>query len=293
MELLLIPHFSKEPVVLRNLNCCYCGLAVSDGADSKEHVIGRNFVPKGTLAGEWNLILRACAKCNGEKAALEDDISSITMQPDGYGEFVNDDSRLQEAASRKAKSFSRRTKKPVAQSCEDLNIALQPSPNVTMSFGLKAPVQIDEQRALDLALFQTQGFFFHLTFNPKSRQGGFVPGTFGLVMISRKSDWGNVVMREFGSLAKAWLPRFRVTTAKNYFRALIKKHPSHQTLWAWALEWNQNFRLIGFFGEPDALQAEIGRLPHLDKKYIQQGKEIYRYWQEIRLAAQDDLLFEI
>lgn len=75
-------------MVRRSLYCAYCGAAFSRPSDGEaEHVIGRRFVPKGTLAAQWNLIVRACGPCNDHKADLENDISAITMQPDAWGRY--------------------------------------------------------------------------------------------------------------------------------------------------------------------------------------------------------------
>ena len=67
---------------LDNITCPYCGIALTNETSSKEHVIGRHFVSKGTLHGNWNLIVNACNSYNGIKSDLEDDISAITLQPD-------------------------------------------------------------------------------------------------------------------------------------------------------------------------------------------------------------------
>jgi hypothetical protein len=88
----------KKAILLRNRNCCYCGDLLKDVGSTKEHVIGRNFVPTNTLDGQWSLILRACLRCNRNKSKLENDISAITMQSDGHGEFVSDDVRLRNEA---------------------------------------------------------------------------------------------------------------------------------------------------------------------------------------------------
>jgi hypothetical protein len=79
-------HPRSRAIVLRNINCAYCGrLFDAELPATKEHVIGRRFVPRGCFAGQWNLILNACGRCNGDKAELEDDISAITMMPDAFG----------------------------------------------------------------------------------------------------------------------------------------------------------------------------------------------------------------
>lgn len=101
---LIYQDFSK-PLRLNNTACVYCSTPfTTDVAATKEHVIGRNFVPRGTLAGEWNLIVNACRDCNEKKARLEDDISAITMQPDIAGRHAVDDPRLRNEATRKGKA---------------------------------------------------------------------------------------------------------------------------------------------------------------------------------------------
>src|SRR5947209_19886080 len=66
-----------------NQYCLYCGdfLGIgSEVASDKEHLIGRNFVPKGSLdSGGFNFIFRACQSCNGRKSSAERHISSVTL----------------------------------------------------------------------------------------------------------------------------------------------------------------------------------------------------------------------
>ena len=110
----------NRAVVLKNETCPYCSCCLDASLRTKEHVIGRRFVPKGKLDGQWNLIVRACRPCNCLKADLEDDLSAISMQPDSWGQFANPDPRLATEAARKAeKSVSRRTGKQVELSSEN------------------------------------------------------------------------------------------------------------------------------------------------------------------------------
>jgi hypothetical protein len=81
----------NKAILLDNETCVYCGIELSPEIDTEEHVVGRKFVPKGKLDGEWNLIVHACRACNRKKAELEDDISAITMQPDTLGAHAIDD----------------------------------------------------------------------------------------------------------------------------------------------------------------------------------------------------------
>src|SRR5687768_10576572 len=106
---------ASRPLLLRNVTCPYCGKLVSRHARTKEHVIGRRFVPRGALDRCWNLIVWACHGCNRQKSDLEDDISAITMQFHTAGLHGMNDVTLQNEALRKsARSISRNTRKPIA-----------------------------------------------------------------------------------------------------------------------------------------------------------------------------------
>ena len=63
-------------------------------------------------------------------------------------------------------------------------------------------------------------------------------------------------------------------------------------MWAWALEWNANFRLIGFLGDPGAMQAAFEQLPGLTKNVVERTLEsTSRYRTEQALPPEDDHLF--
>lgn len=100
---------ARSAIVLNNITCVYCNTLLDEAESTKEHTIGRRFVPKGTLARSWNLIVRACGECNGRKSDLEDDLSAVSMHPDSAGDHARDDEILVSEATRKAaKSSSRR-----------------------------------------------------------------------------------------------------------------------------------------------------------------------------------------
>ena len=67
----------RQPTRLDNVTCPYCRDRLSQVNRNEDHVIGRRFVPKGKLNGQWNLIVCACEECNTHKSNLEDDISAI------------------------------------------------------------------------------------------------------------------------------------------------------------------------------------------------------------------------
>ncbi len=254
----------NQPIILHNIACVYCGVALAKETSTKEHVIGRRFVPKGKLAGSWNLIINACEKCNGVKSDLENDISAITMQPDAWGKYGHDDEEAALEAERKAeKSFSRLTKESVKDSQENRTIKGSLGQTVTASFSFDAPPQVEEDRVFALAGGQLMAFFYLITFNEEARRGGYWIGGFYPVLCTKRPDWGNPINRAFVDTVAQWEHRFWVCTADGFYRAMIKRHPD-ATCWSWALEWNKNFRVVGFFGDEQASQEIIAGFPDLE-----------------------------
>lgn len=144
---------------LKNVTCPYCAAPLDPDTRTKEHVIGRRFVPKGSTENRWNLILWACSACNNKKSDLEDDIAAITMYFHTTGPAATEDPTARaEALRRGPKSGSRKTGKPVADSHAALESTSQLGP-VEMTFGFVAPPQIDDTRAYELARMQMLGFF--------------------------------------------------------------------------------------------------------------------------------------
>ena len=73
----VILHDPSKPVLLRNTVCAYCVVQLTASNATKEHVVGRKFVPTGKLDKRWNLILRTCSPCNTRKSELEDDLQQF------------------------------------------------------------------------------------------------------------------------------------------------------------------------------------------------------------------------
>lgn len=112
----------KKPILLDNITCVYCGDELTPQTVTKEHVVGRRFVPKGSLNQQWNLIVCACRVCNSKKSELENDISAITMHPNAWGMHVDETNILAKEAKRKSKnSYSKLTGKPVFKSKESIS----------------------------------------------------------------------------------------------------------------------------------------------------------------------------
>src|SRR5688500_17747421 len=89
------PHRPKPRLdrrqLLGNRLCLYCVRPLVRATASEEHVIGRNFVPKGMLGKRWNLVAGCCQRCNQRKAELENELSATLLQPNAFGEFPTDD----------------------------------------------------------------------------------------------------------------------------------------------------------------------------------------------------------
>lgn len=285
---------TNRVIRLRNDNCAYCGRTFgADLAPTREHVIGRRFVPKGTLDGVFNLHLRACQECNNGKSALEDDISVITMCPDTMGRFPSDDERLRAEVARKArKSVSRRTGKPVADG-EPPFIINGNMMGIQMTFTMRGPPQVDEGRAFRLAWFQLQGFLYFLTYNEAEKRGRFFPGPIHPVAAVRQADWGNPQIGWFEHETADWLPRLNLITADEYFKMWIKRKADTAKVWAFAIEWNRNFRLVGFIGDAEEARIHLDAVPPLDMQVMHESPtRSLRTRIETPLKREDDTLFD-
>lgn len=285
------PVSPNRRVRLRNNTCPYCRTRLAAGAREIEHVIGRRFVPRGTLQAAWNLHVWSCRPCNFEKSQLEDDISAITLlgRVSAAGE-VSDAGLLKEASRKAMGSISRKTGRSVANSDEAITIRGKLGP-AQASITMRAPAQLDRDRAHRLALFQLKALFYWLTYNRETEQGGFWPGALFPVDGTNKSDFGNVVQRAFADRVIGWDYRLVVTTAATNIQAAIRKHPT-AAAWSFALEWNGNFRLIGFFGDEATCEAEREALPKLEPDFLHEdGPHVYAIRANKVLAEEEDLLF--
>lgn len=286
-------HYPPNRVLrLNNLVCPYCGGALNESNRTKEHVIGRRFVPRGKLDAQWNLIVYACAICNNKKSDLEDDISAISMQPDAHGRFGADDSELVAEAHRKAeKSASRKTRKRVKDSGGELKLSTQIMQGATADFSFSGPPQLEDSRAFELARMQLQAFFFMITYQNETQRGWWWPGDFLPFIHTRKSDWGNSLWKGFTSATKSWDVRVHALSADEFFCCSVKRHPNAEC-WSWAIQWNHQHRLGGFFGNREAAQVLVDDIIPDELKHIQLGPNRYiRFREDVPLSEEDDTLF--
>jgi hypothetical protein len=288
----------RSPTRLANTACAYCHTPFTpDAPAEEEHVIGRRFVPKDSLRAQWNLIVRSCRACNEAKSGLEGDISAITMRPDPWGR-VPADQRALEEARRKGSARSRRTGKAVRDSAERFTIRSQIMPGVELSADFVAGPQVDPDRARRLAYFHVAAFFYLITYDRGKGCGASPPGVFTPVAQAARPDWGNAHLRAIQESTAGWHWRVHGIGADEYFKIVIRRHPDqHLALWMWALEWNQGYRIAGFFGAPPAIRPEIDRLPSLGRRCIERTVDPdagpCETWvrDEVPLAQEDDRLF--
>lgn len=288
----LVEQSPRHRVVKRNVICVYCARPFSAELPwEEEHVVGRRFVPKGTLSGNWNLIVRACGVCNDGKADLENDISAITMQPDATRSFASDDPRLASEASRKGRTTNRRTGRFVEEVEKPPNITMN-APGFSVSFGFVQPAQADPERLFLLARLQLMGFFFMLTYDEGARRGHYWPGDYQPVVAVRKEDWGHPHLQWIEELSRDWNPRLHAVTAEGFYKIWIKRRPNNPAIWSWALEWNRTYRVAGFFGEKEALDKVMAGLPESGMRTLhERGEHRVRLRREVPLPEDKDTLF--
>ena len=277
----------NKPIKLDNLTCVYCSTELSKVKSNVEHVIARKFVPKGSLNKYWNLIVRACEVCNNKKSDLEDDISSITMQPDLCGSHVVDDENLATESLRKSKSISRWTSKTVLNSKENLTLKA-PFFTGNITFNLVSTPQIEQERAFELARLHVTAFFYWLTYDETTKIGRFWDGFYFPIEVTSKKDWGSHLNTTFMKLVLNWELALHGETADGFFKVIIRKQPE-STCWSWALEWNKNYRIIGLFGNKESIEKFNSLLGTLKVKIINN----YTYREEIPLSDEDDSLFKL
>lgn len=266
-----------------NRVCLYCGIevgGVGDEPSNKEHLIGRNFVPTGTIGAEaFNFIFRACVACNSRKAIAERHVSSVTLIS-GPGRL--EDSRAATAAERKAVKDFHPDKPgiPMGQAHEQMAIGFERH-GMSGSVGFSGPPNANADAVMELALSHVQGLFPLVTTSDfrdvtairllPGRQVTLL-GSFG------RSDWGNPHLVEVARRAAEWPCHVSVISADGYFKAIMRRHESQG--WFWALEWNKYLRIAGGISI-----SEMGLFQELpDAKWFQLPGSFDRAREEVPLT---------
>lgn len=272
--------------------CLYCGKYIglrSSVESNKEHLIGRSFVPRGTLdENAFNFIFRSCKKCNGEKSNIERHISSTTLiNSPGRAE----DSNVNEIAINKAKKdyHHKHKGKAVINSCGQQNIQV----GNFIKFGFVSPPQVDNEYTKLLAFRQIQGLFSLVTSkNPTSKETTrLLPSKHFLFFESyNERDWGNPKIIELIKRTKEWPCICQILTANGYFKAMLRQSSGSKEGWFWSLEWNKYLRVVGGIYNGESIQNIFKDLPELDWQDMgKQSDASMRVRKEYPLEVQDEL----
>lgn len=276
----------EKPVVLNNLQCAYCGC--SPRKLTVDHVIARNFVPKGSfLANDWNLFVNACEPCNNKKSALENEISALTLQP-GVGEHHSDAAVADIARRKAAKVRSKASGRLVKDSHVSAKLDGRLAPDVSLSFDFVGPPQLAPDSVMRLADSQLQAFFYLTTYDESSRTGSLRP-PIRWWHFTRRTDWGSQLLTSFADETRTWLPRIHGYAAKGNYRIAVKRKDAATNLWSFALEWNRSVRVVGTFGDEDDSERFVASLSFDSMSERRPGE---RYREEVALQRAENDLFE-
>ena len=193
-----------QPLKLKNNNCCYCGNILNDGDISIDHVIGRKFVPTGSLENQWNLHCRACKICNNKKSDLEDDISTLSMIFACISQDANNEASLVESTARKLKgSLSRKTGRPHKDSYEHFSVSAS-SGGISIKSEISGPPRLDARRIGSLALLHYKAFYFLRTYDTATRLGFLPAHPLSVLPPLPRSDWGAAHAISFIKTIEPW-----------------------------------------------------------------------------------------
>ncbi|MEZ5289747.1 MAG: hypothetical protein R2745_01550 [Vicinamibacterales bacterium] len=172
------------------------------------------------------------------------------------------------------------------------SIGGQMMPGVSVRFDIGAPPSPGNPDMRLLAWCHVSALFYMITYQPTRSLGGFMPGAFHPVQSASRSDWGNERLRVFAGSISQWPYRLWVDAASGYFKALIRRDPNADC-WAWAVEWNTNYRVAGFFGESSRIDQIVATLPQLSESIVGQAEDSeLRVRVERPIEPQDDSLFD-
>ena len=240
-----------RPFRLKNASCPYCGHTFKEhGSRTLDHVIRKNFVPKGyhgqilepaplglpelqfgkRKTGGRDLCHNAASACICGK------------RPQCIG------SQDYQRSSRKGRARSSVTGRYVAESRTKFSLVGQLRESAEIRFDTVGPPQLNPANVLHLATMHVRALAYLLV--PEGGHGGGgVPPIVMLVHECGRGDWGNKRAVAFARLAADWPTRLVIPAAANgYFRASVRRNPASVPVWSWALEWNQSYRLMGFLG---------------------------------------------
>jgi hypothetical protein len=268
-----VSWFNRKPG-RSNQYCLYCGVPVGDGAtvlSDKEHLIGRNFVPTGTLSSSgFNFIFRSCRECNSRKGSAERHLSSVTLVNSPARE---NDQRVDAVAKRKATRDFHPDKKgvPIGQATDEHSMEFR-CDTFSMKFALTSPPQVNLPAAQLLAFNHIQALFALVT-----TEDCRVPEKIRLLPQAQfryfghyaHQDWGNPHLITIAKRTEDWSCPANITAADGYFKAILKR--SEDQGWFWALEGNRSIRVVGAIVRENESAKLFEELPSLGWKPLPNG----------------------
>lgn len=283
-----VSWFHRDPS-RSNQQCLYCGVLVGTGAtvpSDREHLIGRNFVPPGTIgSNEFNFLFRSCVNCNRQKSDAERHISSVTLV-NSPARFM--DQHVDNIAKRKAVADFHPDKKgiPIGKATEHETLQFNHGFG-SFKFELTSGPQANGDLVKLLALKQVQALFSLVT-----TENYAVPTNVRLLPIRHfryfgyftSEDWGNSHLHEITQRVRHWPCPANIVAAQGYFKAVLKS--CGELGWFWAFEWNKYLRVVGAIGREEIFQS----LPDLDWKPLPDGSGRYR--SESPLTSNDTLFMQ-
>ena len=82
--------------------------------------------------------------------------------------------------------------------------------------------------------------------------------------------------------------------ADGFYRVWIKRKSVTSHVWAWAVEWNKNVRLVGFAWNESKIDPHFEAVPQLETTiHHQEGSRVTRGRTEVALKEEDDTLFNV
>jgi hypothetical protein len=267
-------NWCREP---SNKVCVYCNERFDDTnvIATKEHLIGRNFVPRGSLDSgrSFNFIFNACLACNNDKSPLEGHISAITqfMSP-----AVAENATFGDRAFAKSQGeIHPWTRRPIAESFHESTIHLREF-GLGVEIGFVGPPQVDRYKVHHLALRHVQGLYALVT-NPDRTMEPLTllfPGWVYVLGYYLQGDWGNSQARAASDRVRDWTVRARIITAGGYFQAMLRRDHAEVGTWFWALEWNRYMRVIGgisYDGQPPSFMRDLPDLHWIESRTTTTG----------------------
>ncbi|MHB1068388.1 MAG: hypothetical protein ACYC1W_00820 [Gemmatimonadaceae bacterium] len=285
----------KQSKARSNQHCLYCGRFVGKSStldSNREHLIGRNFVPKGYLgATDFNFIFRSCVGCNRAKADAEGHVSVISLH--NSAARANDRHVDEVAAHKAGRAFYPGKKAQLVKDSSTTHTVESSFGSLKMSATFVAPPELDRERAATLAFRQTQALFSLVTAqDPRNGDGAKIlsESEWQYVDFYPSRDWGNPRLVEIASRVRNWTSVAYVVSARGHFRAVLRAHEDPSREWFWALEWNREIRGVGAIYRGSQSPPVFVALPAL--RWIRLPGPSRRMREEAPLDPQTDFLFE-